>query len=50
MAEDPLNGRAPTDLLIAELEGALAAARDQQALLRSSLTTVIAFLDRDPGP
>jgi hypothetical protein len=33
--------------LVAELELALAAARRQQALLRSSLTTVIAFLDRD---
>ncbi|MFM2072366.1 MAG: hypothetical protein RLZZ623_2629 [Actinomycetota bacterium] len=37
---------APTDELIAELEAALATARQQQRLLRGSLTTLIGFLDR----
>ena len=37
------------DALIAELEQALATAREQQALVRSSLATVIGFLDRETG-
>jgi hypothetical protein len=43
-AADGLNGE-----LIAELEAALAAARQQQRLLRGSLTTLIGFLDRPQG-
>jgi hypothetical protein len=38
-----------TTELIAELEGALAAARAQLRLLRGSLATLIGFLERPPG-
>ena len=50
MAESPQSGAVTSDdLLIAELEQALATAREQQALVRSSLATVMGFLDREAG-
>jgi hypothetical protein len=48
---DPLSPEPVTsaDALEAELELALVTAREQQALLRSSLATVMGFLDRQTG-
>jgi hypothetical protein len=49
VVEPPVAGPA-NDALVDELERALELAREQQALLRSSLTTAIGFLDRAPDP
>jgi hypothetical protein len=47
--QDPVNPEGRDAALVAELEHALATARQQQALLRSSLATVMGLLDRSSG-
>ncbi|MGD9998889.1 MAG: hypothetical protein AB7L17_14375 [Ilumatobacteraceae bacterium] len=53
MADEPVSTSstgAAAEALVAELEAALATAREQQALIRTSLGRVIAQLDPDsPG-